>query len=229
MLEMMRGELGDSVMPDEAPEPESDTKPLPSPLDAARNQLLSARQQQLRELESALLKIGEELDPQPFVNKDEAGGDRYLSNMMRGQELLEEGHWFDAEERFTMALASRPGDSMAAAGRIHAQIGAGMFRSAAINIRNLYRAYPELIPVRFEANLLPSGDRLELLKRQLAERSRLDTAFAADASIVMAYLGHQIADYTLRDAGFARINEINQSIGAESDPLILLLERVWTR
>ena len=57
----------------------------------------------------------------------------------------------------------------------------------------------------------------------------VDTAFAADASIVMAYLGHQIADYTLRDAGFARINEINQSIGAESDPLILLLERVWTR
>ncbi|MCA9282386.1 MAG: hypothetical protein H6812_01050 [Phycisphaeraceae bacterium] len=229
MLEMMRGELGDSVMPDEAPETESDSNPLPSPLDAARNQLLSARQQQLRELESALFKIGEELDPQPFVNKGEVGGDRYLSNMMRGQELLEEGHWFDAEERFTMALASRPGDSMAAAGRIHAQIGAGMFRSAAINIRNLYRAYPELIPVRFESNLLPSGDRLELLKRQLAERSRLDTAFAVDASIVMAYLGHQIADYTLRDAGFARINEINQSIGAESDPLILLLERVWTR
>ena len=71
--------------------------------------------------------------------------------------------------------------------------------------------------------------RLDLLKRQLVERSRLNTPFAADASVVMAYLGHQISDYTLRDAGFERINEINNVIGAESDPLILLLERVWTR
>ncbi len=183
---------------------------------------------ELTPLQEALQEIGADLPPQSLVNPGGDPADRYLGHMARGQELLNEGRWFDAEERFTMALGHRPGDAMAAAGRIHAQIGAGMFRSAAINIRNLYRAYPEMIPVRFEAELIPRGERLVMVERQLAERSRLDTGFALDASLVMAYLGHQKNDPALRDAGFARIREISKSIGAQTDPLIELMEHVWT-
>lgn len=226
MLDLMRGQLeGDPDTPAETP----DSGRRPTPVEQASDPKVAARRHQLDMLEEALLGMGDDLTPQALVNDESAGGDRYVASMQRGAEMLQTGQWFDAEEQFTMALATRPGDSMAAAGRIQAQIGAGMFRSAAINIRNLYRAYPELIPVRYQEALLPDGERLELLKRQLTERSRLDTAFAIDACIVMAYLGHQIGDPDLRETGFARLDEINESIGATKDPLIELLERIWSR
>lgn len=227
MLEMMRGQLeGDDKS---EPTPSEDSRRLPTPVDQASDPRVAARKAQLDALEQALLGMSQDLAPQPLVNDESVGGDRYAASMQRGIAMLETGQWFDAEEQFTMALATRPGDSMAAAGRIQSQIGAGMFRSAAINIRNLYRAYPELIPVRYQDSLRPAGERLDLLKRQLIERSRVDTPFALDACIVMAYLGHQVDDPTLRDAGFARLHEINASIGATTDPLIDLLERIWSR
>lgn len=227
MLETLREELEET----DRPEPATDQRPdrLPTPIEQASDPKVAARKKQLEMLQEALMGMDEDLAPHALVGEEAAGGDRYVASMQRGAEMLKTGQWFDAEEQFTMALATRPGDAMAAAGRIQAQIGAGMFRSAAINIRNLYRAYPELIPVRYQQSLLPGGERLELLKRQLSERARLDTPFAIDASIVMAYLGHQIEDADLRDAGFARLDEINASIGATRDPLIELLERVWSR
>ena len=151
--------------------------------------------------------------------------DLFTIHTTRGQELLGDGRWFEAEERFSAALRARPGDPMAAAWRVHAQIGAGMFVSAAVNLRNLLKGYPELINARFDAALLPSGDRLKAIRAQLRDRAARDAGIARDAGLLLAYLGHQTGSPDdIRD-GFAAVRRLARP-DPESEPLFDELERI---
>lgn len=145
-------------------------------------------------------------------------------HMKRGQEHLAEGRWFDAEERFSNAISMRPGDSMAAVGRIHAQIGAGMFRSAAVNLRNLFLAYPELIAARYDAKLLPDTVRANIVERQLRDRIEKDAFVSREAAFLLAYLAYQSdSPDTLRDA----FNALETDPDPANEPLIRFLRSVW--
>jgi hypothetical protein len=151
----------------------------------------------------------------------------YFEHMRKGEQLLAEARWFEAEERFTAALAIIPGNALAAAGRVHAQIGAGMYLSAAVNLRNLFRAYPEFIPVRFSEQLLPRGDRLATIEAQLRQRAERDTSIARDAALLMAYLGHQYDDRALVEEGFRTLDRVETNLALEPDPLDEALRAVW--
>src|SRR5262245_44191543 len=63
-----------------------------------------------------------------------AGFDAYAVHMQRGEQHLSAGEYFAAEERFTAALGLRSDDPMAAVGRVHAQLGASLYSSAAANL-----------------------------------------------------------------------------------------------
>jgi hypothetical protein len=151
----------------------------------------------------------------------------FLEHMRRGQAMLEAERWFDAEERFTAALAIRPGDPIAAAARVHAQVSAGMFRSAAVNLRNLYNAYPEMIVTRFDRSLRGSPERLERIKAQL--RARLDSSspMARDCALLLAAMGYQNEDPELIAEGFGRMRTILQDMGVQADTLERTLFAVW--
>lgn len=160
--------------------------------------------------------------------------DLFTTHMQRGETLLNEARWFDAEERFSAALRARPGDPMAAAGRINAQIGAGMYQSAAVNLRNLVRAYPEMLGARFDASLLPSGERLSIVRNQLRDRAGRDTLIARDASLLLAYMGFQTDSPEDIRAGFDNIRRLAAAAGAEGgsaalDELERLLIGVWEK
>lgn len=147
-------------------------------------------------------------------------------HMKRGQEHLAEGRWFDAEERFSNAISMRPGDAMAAVGRIHAQIGAGMFRSAAVNLHNLFLAYPELIPARYDAKLLPDTVRANIIERQLRDRIEKDAIVSREAAFLLAYLAYQTdSPDTLRDA----FNALETDPDPANEPLIRFLRSVWLK
>ena len=154
-------------------------------------------------------------------------GNVFAAHMRRGQELLEEGRWFDAEERFTAALAVRPGDPIAAAARVHTQIAAGMYRSATVNIRNLLRAYPEMIVTRFDEALVGSTERTDRVKEQLRKRSELSTVMARDCALLLAYLGYQTQDAQTIDDAFGRIDRIVGDMDQSPDELELTLRELW--
>lgn len=154
--------------------------------------------------------------------------DLYSLHMLKGQQLLEEARWFDAEERFAAALRLRPGDSMAAAGRINAQIGAGMLLSAAVNLRNLLRSYPELIAARFDKKLLPSGERLERIRAHLRQRTSRDTSVARDAALVWAYIGWQAGNKDEVREAFSILDRVDKAMGASPDDLVRVMRAVWT-
>lgn len=153
----------------------------------------------------------------------------YTRHMTAGEELLGAGEYFNAEERFTAALNAQPGDAMAAVGRIHAQIGAGMYRSAATNLRNLLSAYPEFIAARFDAALLPGTERLDRIRTQLRARMQYTSMIGREASLLLAYAGVQTDDPALVREGLARLREIDAEMGTAADPLEEVLRETWLK
>ncbi|MBL8745992.1 MAG: hypothetical protein JNK58_06500 [Phycisphaerae bacterium] len=155
--------------------------------------------------------------------------DLYSWHMKKGEVALRADRWFEAEERFTAALRSKPGDGMAAAGRINAQIGGSLFLSAGVNIRNLFTAYPELIPARYSAELLPSGKRLDGVRLILRDRIKRDTAFAREAALILAYLGWQTESEADTKEAFAALEAFHTNAGDEPDPLEQVLKAIWLK
>ncbi len=161
--------------------------------------------------------------------------DVYFVHMKAGERLLKNGRYFDAEERFTNAMAVRQGNVPAQMGRLHAQIGAGLVISASVNLQQLLSEHIEVISVRYSGDLLPSEERLKELILTLSERAGLvdrgplipeePTKVRVACGLLMAYLGFQIGDQQQMQDGFGVIREI----GSASDQrLVTLLDAVWS-
>ena len=163
----------------------------------------------------------------------------YVGHMRRGQELLGLERYFDAEERFTRALAMRPGDVAAQVGRLHSQLGAGLFVSAGLNLRELVMTSPEIAAMRFAPALLPSEQRLADLIELLRERAGLVESIQPDSptlqretALLLAYLRYQQGDLDAAAGALAAARGTlseEEVDGAEDDArLIAYLTQLWT-
>ncbi len=168
--------------------------------------------------------------------------DPYVLHLREGERLIASGNFFDAEERFTRALSVRPGDVTAQIGRVHAQLGAGMFLSSALNLRTALVGAPTVLSTRYAGNLLPNDERLRAIERALREnvglierpggRLALDPMVERDSALLLAYLGYQRGDDETVRVGLnefrARVAPTPEQPGTTVDfRLAKLLERVW--
>lgn len=151
----------------------------------------------------------------------------YAEHMKAGQDLLAEDRWFEAEERFTSALAMRPNDSIAAVGRIHAQIGGALYRSASENLKSLFRNNPEMLAVQFDASLLPRGERLDAIRVSLRDRARGESEFSRGAALLLAYLGYQYDNERDIVLGFEEVDRITAALGDQPDPVYDAARAAW--
>ena len=169
-----------------------------------------------------------------LIDPNAGSRDIYSEHISAGERLLAKGLYFDAEERFTNALAVRQGDVSAQLGRVHAQIGAGLVISASVNLQTLMSEHLEVVSRRYSGELLPSEDRLGDVILNLRERSGLDerrrgtieenVQVRVASGLLIAYLGYQLDDDEQMNDGFMLVHEI----GSESDArLVRLLETVW--
>ncbi|MEZ6319190.1 MAG: hypothetical protein R3B49_10645 [Phycisphaerales bacterium] len=109
-----------------------------------------------------------------LIAPGEHQGSMYAEHIEAGERLLANGQYFDAEERFTRALSLRPGDVTSQIGRVHAQLGAGMFLSAGINLRSMLVGSPTVVSTRYSSTLLPAPDRIKELMTVLRENGARD-------------------------------------------------------
>jgi hypothetical protein len=142
--------------------------------------------------------------------------------MRRGERLMSEGRYFDAEEQFARVLTFRAGYAPALVGRAHAQLGAGLVLSAALNLREFFASRPESIAMRYTGAALPSRERLLTLVEIL--RENLDRGVAReDSALLLAYIGHQLDDATIRDDGLRSLRASDLT-----SPLPDVLSRIWS-
>lgn len=148
--------------------------------------------------------------------------------MRRGEEALAAGRYFDAEEAFSMCLTLRPGDVSASMGRVHAQLGAGMFLSAALNLRTTLGGSPQVIGERYSQNLLPSPARCEAIMGDLRTNIANADRLGYESAILLAYLGFQTKDKEAALEGLAAVDRL--AFGA-SNPVdsrfVELVRRIW--
>lgn len=149
--------------------------------------------------------------------------DMYTAHMRRGQDLLAQGRYFDAEERFISAMSSRPGDVNAQIGRVHAQLGGGLFLSGGLNLRQLIVSHPEVAAMRYAEDLLPEQERIERLIPMLRDGASSPAA-GADSGLLLGYLGFQIERPDLMKEGLAALREHGDP---DDQRLAEFLEGVW--
>ena len=158
-----------------------------------------------------------------LIASDFPSVDMYSAHMQTGEQLLAQRRYFDAEERFISAMSSRRGDINAQIGRTHAQIGAGLYLSAALNIRQLLISNPEISGMRFAPTLLPEQGRLEKIIPDLRDGLTSLTS-GSDSGLLLAYLGHQLERPDDIRQGLAALREH----GDEAEQRLAdLLQGVW--
>ncbi len=159
------------------------------------------------------------------------GFDAYSEHMAAGQRLLEQGRYFDAEERFTAALSTKPGDTTAALARVNAALGASLFRSAGLNLRTLLLDQPEVAAVRFGTQTLPPPARLARVKEGLRTTLSDPKTSSRDIGLLLAYAGLHSKDAAAIKDG---LDVLGAATDAADDPganrairLAELLREVW--
>jgi hypothetical protein len=160
--------------------------------------------------------------PAPTLDRASA----YDLHVDRAKTMMEQGRFFEAEQRFTMALAARPNDPLASIGRVHAQIGAGLDLSASANLRAFLVEHPEFVGARYEPGLLPSQERLRVASRRLTEQVTDEEARRAsrESALLLAYVSFHLDDRVSTILGLERLGE---GESGRRDPLTPLLRAVW--
>jgi len=183
-------------------------------------------------------KVGEQkvehfVTPKPIPGvPDTADPESYRVLMREGESLLKAGRFFDAEDRFVRSVAASPGDPLARAGRVHAEIGAGLYLSAAANLRALFADHPELVSTRYADSLLPTPDRAKVIIDQLqAEEKKAESSLGRESALLLAYMGYQRSDQKLIDAGLKDLEQraLPGEDGDKDRALLALVRAAWTK
>jgi len=166
------------------------------------------------------------------LNLGPADGDQeYAEQVEAGQKSLVSGRFFDAEAQFSGALIARPGDPVAQVGRTHAQLSAGLFLSAAGNLRGLLTEHPEMIPVRYAASLRPSKERAEEIAKRLKDdlARKEASALGQDGALLLAYLGYQSENDAWLQQGLVEMRtRLNPTeVSGPRGNFVNVVDRIW--
>lgn len=150
----------------------------------------------------------------------------YDLHIERAQAMMADGRYFEAEQRFTMALAARPRDAIAAVGRVHAQIGAGLDLSAAVNLRAFLVEHPEFVGARYEPSMLPQEQRMRTAINRLITQVRGEAGArrTRESALLLAYVSFHAGDRVSTILGLERLGE---GVAGRRDPLAPLVRAVW--
>ena len=160
-------------------------------------------------------------DLPPLSTLASPGGSRFNEIMASAETLMREGEYFTAIDEYARALVLKPRHPMALVGQMHAELGAGLWTSAAFHLRQNLVRYPELIATRYSQPVLPSTTRLQTIEKRLIDLG--DESTRADAPVLLAYLAYQQdKPVELQNAlsDFERSSETNAK-------LAMVLRRIW--
>jgi hypothetical protein len=154
----------------------------------------------LRALENqptSTLRAGKKLPPLKTLaeipsNREITPFDKLMKN---AEELLKQEKYLDAADAYQTALISQPDNPLAAVGRAHAELGAGMFQSAGYDLKFVYTKKPELISVRYALEEFLPPKRLHILLTDLeALAANKDTG--NNASFLYCYIAYNTSRTT---------------------------------
>ncbi len=213
------GELKPEAKPEDKPKPAPGDLVVPQGIPVQNTETgVEARRAPILSVEDAalILRHGKKIDT---LSRDDRR--RVDELVQQGESALRDGDYFRAERRFEQAQALASENPLVEAGIAHAQLGAGLYLSSSLTLRNLFVAFPELIDAKYDRTLLPSPERLTEAVKLIRTRM-IPGQDQPGYGLLLAYIGHQTVDRAMVEEGLAVI--------AGSEKLDLsrkLLEGIW--
>ena len=201
--------------PEESSESEEDSADRTETEEEKQVRLKEERAERLEQA-AALLRNGGRVES---FSEGQIG--RIAQLMKSGEDLLRKGSFFNAEARFDQVLRINPGNPLALYGRANAQLGAGLYLSAALSMRKLYMSYPELIGTSISPSFLPSETRLRFTRLKLLERIQRGKDLSS-YGLCLAYVGRLLDEPASISEGLSYMEgDPNDAVLAD------LIRRVW--
>ena len=118
---------------------------------------------------------------------------------MAGAEIrLKNGKYFEAADLYQQAMNMEPTNMLPVIGRAHAELGGGMYESAAYDLKFMFERKTEMMGLRYNLRALIPQDRLDFLAKDLkalAAEKKAETAW-----FLLSYLQYQQNDKVALDA-----------------------------
>jgi len=109
----------------------------------------------------------------------------------QGEQAMKLGKFMEAADAYQQVIAQDPGNVLALVGRAHAEMGAGMFQSAAYDLKFAYTRNPQMISVRYDLGSFIPLTRQDSLMRELTKMaSGKDPGNVG--SFLVCYLDYQL-------------------------------------
>ena len=156
----------------------------------------------------------------------------YAALMRRGEESIRAERSFDAEAYFSQAMNARAageGDVLARAGRVHAQLGAGLYLSASTALRVLVTDHPEMLGVRYDPQIIMTSGKFQKVTSELrTEMGKGMTAMGDNAALLLAYLGYQLDDVAMINEGIGRLERRRPELDISMVEMLDATRAVWS-
>ena len=193
----------------------SEDRPDQRPPQDAQNQAQPPRTRTPAEM-ADVLRHGQRIESLSGDKKD-----RFNELMSSAEERLRHGDYFVAERSFDRALRFSPNHPLAMAGMGHAQLGGGLYLSAALTLRTLLSDHPEMIDSTFSPELLPPRERLDAVLQAVQPKLE-EVRDRGSYGFLIAYIGHQLGDRALAQQGLDAMAQADAK-----DQLVPLLRELW--
>lgn len=134
-----------------------------------------------------VLQAGRDMQPlKSFAGKE---GSRTNALLAQAEKELNAGEYIDAAKTYQRVISLEPENALAVVGRAHAQLAAGMYESAAYDLKFLWDRKPALMAVRYDLNSFIPEKRLKFLIEDLEGLAAKSTP--NNAAFLLAYVYYQ--------------------------------------
>ncbi len=107
--------------------------------------------------------------------------------MKNAEDLIKAGKYLQAADAYQQALTTEPDNALAVIGRADAELGAGMYSSAANDLKFLFTKEPTLISVRHSLGDFIPASRQTFLETDLKSLT-MNSGPGNNASFMLTYL-----------------------------------------
>ncbi|MCL2647364.1 MAG: tetratricopeptide repeat protein [Phycisphaerales bacterium] len=152
--------------------------------------LLIQRLKAIENQPDAVLRSGRELQPLKSLADPNATAGQvtpFDTQMRKAEALLKNEKYLDAADAYQSALIVEPNNPLALIGRANAEIGAGMYTSAAYDLKFVFTKKPELMALRFAIDEFIPAQRLSMILADLADMAKAPNT-GNNASFLYSYL-----------------------------------------
>jgi len=142
--------------------------------------------------------------------------------LAQAEDLMRQGKFQSAIDRYDVALQIAPNNPLVSLGRANAELGAGAYRLASADLHRVFTSDHATLMAQYDLKGWFPADRLEAITKELQDLSSRDPKDQMP-EFLLAYIAYNIGD---PDAAARHLTEARKRSGT-SDPLLDFMERDW--